>query len=107
MDYKRLLLAFSVLLNIVLAWHLIWGGHGFVAYKAMEQELLVLNDRMDNLARKNISLSREIKLLQSDDKYIEQILRKRLNFVRDNEIWYIFPEGLGAQAGEGVNEAKN
>ncbi len=105
MSYRRLLLCCSVFLNIALAWNLIWGEQGLVAYKALQQEFMALNERMDALGSKNIALSREIKLLQSDDKYIEQMIRKRLNFVKDNEIWYIFPDGLNT--GAGLNETEN
>ncbi|MDR2051077.1 MAG: septum formation initiator family protein [Deltaproteobacteria bacterium] len=107
MTYKHILLGVSIALNIVLAWNLIWGEQGFVAYKSLEQEFMVLNDRIDSLSKKNIALSREIKLLQTDDKYIEQMIRKRLNFVKDNEIWYIFSGEPGLRDGGDLNEAKN
>ncbi|MFV0349621.1 MAG: FtsB family cell division protein [Halodesulfovibrio sp.] len=31
-------------------------------------------------------------MLQSDPAYIERVIRQRMNFVKDNEILYIFPE---------------
>lgn len=75
-----------------------------MAYKALSQELSILNARAELLNEKNIQLSREIKLLESDDKYIEQMIRKRLNFIKENEVWYIFPESGKA---EDANETEN
>ena len=104
MAFRRLFLLASLILNIVLFWALVWGGQGLVAYKALRRELDVLSERADILNEKNVQLSREIKLLESDDKYIEQMIRKRLNFIRENEVWYIFP---GNGRAEGANETEN
>lgn len=104
MAYRHLLLCASILLNLLLLWALVWGDDGVVAYRALKNELAELSGRADILAEKNLQLSREIKLLESDKKYIEQMIRKRLNFIKENEIWYVFPEQGGT---EGANETKN
>lgn len=104
MACRRLLLAASVILNIVLFWALVWGEQGLVAYRSLKGELDALQARAELLSEKNITLSREIKLLESDDKYIEQMIRKRLNFIKENEVWYIFPDSGRA---EGANETEN
>ena len=39
---------------------------------------------------RNLSLSREIRLLQTDQKYVEKMIRQRLHYLRDNEILYLF-----------------
>ena len=92
---------------MLLLWALVWGEQGFFEYNALKQECLVLADRLDSLNDANIALSREIRLLRSDDKYMEQIIRKRLNFVKNNEIWYIFPGEHGALTGGISDETKN
>lgn len=104
MTYRHLLLGASVVLNLLLLWALIWGGQGVVAYKALRRELDHLSARAEALSEKNVRLSREIKLLESDDGYIEKMIRKRLNFIKENEVWYIFPESGEA---EGANETEN
>lgn len=98
------MLGASVLLNLTLLWALIWGEQGLVAYRSLRGELSALAERNQALGEKNIQLSREIKLLESDNKYIEQMIRKRLNFIKENEIWYIFPENKRA---EGADETEN
>ena len=99
-----MLLWASIVLNLALLWALVWGGQGLMAYKTLRRELDALAARSEALNKENIRLSREIKLLESDDKYIEQMLRKRLNFIKENEIWYIFPKDRGV---EGADETEN
>ena len=36
------------------------------------------------------ALSREIRLLKTDPAYVEKVIRQRLNYVRKNEILYLF-----------------
>lgn len=104
MTYRHLLLGASIILNLVLFGALIWGEQGLVAYRGLRQELDALGARAEALSEENIRLSREIKLLESDDKYIEQMIRKRLNYIKENEIWYIFPKDRGV---EGADETEN
>ena len=102
---KRFLLGLSLLANIGFFWIFIWGDRGFIEAKGLEQELAVVDGWNDNLRKNNLALSREIALLQSDGKYIEQVVRKRLGYIRNNEIWYIFPDRRTLS--EGMHEAKN
>ena len=105
---RRLVLAVSLFLNMVLAYNLIWGERGVIAYKELRLRCDFLEERIRQAGESNLELSKEIRLLQSDEKYIEKIIRNRLNFVRGNEILYIFPgEANGDPAGALPNEAKN
>ena len=105
---RRLVLAVSLILNMVLAYNLIWGERGAIAYKELRLRCDALEERIRQIGESNLELSREIRLLQSDEKYIEKTIRNRLNFVRSNEILYIFPgETNGAPAGAMSNETKN
>jgi len=109
MIWRRLLLAFLLVVNVVLAYRLIWSDtQGILAYKALKEHLAVQEGRIKDLDEKNVALSREIRLLQSDEKYLEKIIRKRLNFVKDNEILYIFPDVKDtARTGARADETKN
>ena len=105
---RRLVLIVSVVLNIVLLYNLIWGDRGAISYKELRERCDVLEARITRIGEDNLTLSKEIRLLQSDDKYLEKMIRNRLNFVRSNEILYIFPdEPKSESSGVLPNEAKN
>ncbi len=105
MLWHKVLFGLSLVLNVALLGALVWGDQGIMAYRALKEQCLALDYRVKSLDEQNVALSREIRLLQSDEKYIEKMIRKRLNFVRDNEILYIFPED--PKAGAESDEAKN
>jgi cell division protein FtsB len=104
----RVVLVASLLLNLVLCYNLVWGKSGAIAYMDLRSRCEILENRITSAGEQNLALSREIRLLQSDAKYIEKTIRNRLNFVRGNEILYIFPsEDAGDLSGAPVNETKN
>ena len=108
MAARRIVLAVSLVLNLVLVYNLIWGNSGAIAYKELRLRCDALEERIKRIADSNLALSKEIRLLQSDEKYIEKMIRNRLNFVRNNEILYIFPGQDAAEAqGAPPHEAEN
>ena len=105
---RRLVLGISVILNLLLFYNLIWGGSGAISYNALRERCTALEDRIKRINEENLALSKEIRLLQSDEKYIEKMIRNRLNFVRGNEILYIFPDETKVESsGVQLNEAKD
>ncbi|MCC8193941.1 MAG: septum formation initiator family protein [Deltaproteobacteria bacterium] len=108
MPWHRIFIGFSLAINVVLLYSLIWGGQGLNAYRNLKEQHKVLEGRIQNLDARNLALSREIRLLQSDEKYQEKVIRNRFNFVKDNEILYIFPESKDtAKTGAGLHETKD
>ena len=105
---RRLVLAISLLLNLLLFYNLIWGKSGAISYNELRERCGALEERIKRISEENLALSKEIRLLQSDEKYIEKMIRNRLNFVRNNEILYIFPDETKIES-SGVlpNEAKD
>jgi cell division protein FtsB len=97
---RHIILAVSLLLNLVLVYNLIWGQRGAIAYKELRIRCDTLEERIRRIGDANLDLSKEIRLLQSDEKYIEKMIRNRLNFVRENEILYIFPGEKKGEASE-------
>ncbi len=105
--WHKVLFGGSIVVNIILLWALVWGSQGISAYRGLKEECANLDLQLARLEERNIELSREIRLLQGDEKYIEKMLRhRRLNVVRDNEILYIFPDAAET-AGVKPDEAKN
>ena len=107
MIWRRLILAFSIALNLVLLYSLIWGARGAVSYRELKNEHTMLASRMNALDKINVELGKEIALLKSDTKYQEKMIRSRLNFVKPNEILYIFPGDKPESSGASQDEPKN
>ena len=59
-------------------------------YSDLRSEYAEIQRQDAALDAENLSLSREIRLLQTDQKYVEKMIRQRLHYLRDNEILYLF-----------------
>ncbi len=108
MIWQRFFVGTSLIINVVLLYSLVWGDQGLMAYQALKEQHKLMEARVKELDEKNLAVSREIRLLQSDEKYQEKMIRKRFNYVKDNEILYIFPGAHDtAKTGAASNETKN
>ena len=104
--WKAVLLALAVFVNLTLAWRLVWGPQSLVTYRELRAQYESLEQEVARYDGINAALSREIRLLQTDAAYVEKVIRQRLNFVRDDEILYLFteePQSSGATLHEGKN----
>lgn len=105
---RQLVFIVSLVLNLVLLYSLIGGQQGIVEYNRLYDQCRKLEERIVLLDEENVALSREIRLLQTDEKYLEKVIRSRLHFIKDNEIRYIFPgEPESESSGALAHEAKN
>ena len=103
--WKTLILLLAVLVNISLLIRLVWGPQSIVSYRELVAQHTELTNDIARIDTVNAALSREIRLLQSDEKYLEKMIRQRLNFVRGNEILYLF-ENEQNQTGAATNGKK-
>lgn len=97
--WKISLLILAFFVNITLGWRLVSGPQSLVTYRELRAQYEDLKREVERYDDINAALSREIRLLQTDDGYIEKSIRQRLNFVLDNEILYLFteePQSAGA-----------
>lgn len=103
---RNALLVGLVVLNVLLLARLLLSGQSIFAYSRLEDRHEELSRRLEAAEARNVELTREIKRLKSDRKYQEKVVRERLNFVRKDEILYVFPEN-GQTGGEAKNESEN
>ncbi|WP_365971214.1 septum formation initiator family protein [Halodesulfovibrio sp.] len=89
---KKILLAFSILLNLTLVAYLLMSDNGLSNYQTLKADTYTFTQQQDMLDEKAYQLSHEIRLLQNDSEYVEKIIRARLGFVKSCEILYIFPD---------------
>ncbi|KAB1441251.1 septum formation initiator family protein [Pseudodesulfovibrio senegalensis] len=104
---KRVLLALLILINLFLFCRLIWSGQGLFAYLELKDRHEVLQRQIEDLDARSLDLSKEIIRLKSDRAYQEKIIRDRMNFVKKDEILYLFPENGDASIGDEVDGQEN
>lgn len=88
--WKSVILGLAMVMNLTLAWRLVWGGQSVSAWRDLKNRQSELMQELEQLDRQRAVLSREIRLLQTDSSYVEKVIRQRLNYVRANEILYLF-----------------
>jgi cell division protein FtsB len=101
---RMILVALLVTVNLFLLFRMMWSDQGVFAYLELKSRYEVLQSRMDAVDSKSLDLSQEIRRLKSDKAYQEKVIRERMNFVKQDEILYIFPEDVAKNRGEGTDE---
>jgi len=89
-NLPRLLLIAGIILVLCLAGWLLVSPHGMVRSYRLHREISRLKEETDRLARENQALREEIRRLKSDPAYIEEVARKELGMIRENEILFDF-----------------
>jgi len=106
MLFRRLLLALVIFCNLVLVYNLIWSDKGVFAYLDLKSHQKELKARLDTLGGRSLDVSQEIRWLKSDRAFTEKMTRSHGNYLKDNEIIYIFPGGGSGEGGVG-DDIKN
>jgi cell division protein FtsB len=79
---------------IVFAFFLLWiffaPGRGLLHYLKLQKEITALTEENNRLEARNIELSEDIKRLRSDDKYLEEVARKKHGLLKKNETVFDF-----------------
>lgn len=106
--WKTTILAIALLVNVTLAIRLFWGQQSIATYHHHKKQQAELRVEIAARDAHNAELSREIRLLQTDARYVEKMIRQRLNYVKEDEILYLFDGGqhadnMGATGNEGKN----
>lgn len=103
MAWHKLLFIGVAALNLVLLAGLVFGEHGLFAYLAMHERHAGLTRQIEAADAMSRELSREIRLMNSDPGYQEMVVRDELNYLRANEVLYLFEDG---QTGKGATHAR-
>ncbi|MBK5100074.1 MAG: septum formation initiator family protein [Desulfobacteraceae bacterium] len=80
---------FLCVLGSILAW-LAFGERGLIRLYRTEIEREVGIDRIRQLVKENQTLEEEIRRLNTDMDYVESVVRKEFNLIKENEIIYRF-----------------
>lgn len=107
MHGRFILIALLLLINLFLLFRLVWSDQGVFAYLELKTRYEALQAKIDSVDKESLDLSQEIRRLKSDKAYQEKIVRERMNFVKKDELLYIFPDDLDKPSGDGTDDAEN
>ncbi len=93
MGARLLVLCLLVLVNCLLVYKAVWGANGLLDHAELRARQTAAEEECLRLDQTNRTLSREIRLLQTDSAYMEKMVRERLHYLHDNEILYLFDKG--------------
>ena len=79
-------------LALMLAYHVVFGQNGWMAYHEKKAEYQKLQVELHQIQAENDGLDHEIKALKTDPKAIEKEARERLRYVRRHEVVIDIPE---------------
>ena len=87
---KKLWVPTLLFLYVLLALSSAIGEHGFVHLWKLRQEQLLLETKAVTLLQENKELRERIAQLQTDNSYLEKVVREELKFAKKGEIVYLF-----------------
>ncbi|WFS64074.1 septum formation initiator family protein [Pseudodesulfovibrio thermohalotolerans] len=99
--------AVLVCINLFLFTRLIWSDQGVFAYLELKNRYEVLRQKIESVDARSLDLSQEIRKLKSDKGYQEKVIRERMNFIKKDELLYIFPDEKDQPRGEGADVQEN
>ena len=76
------------LLMSALLFSLIFTEGGVLGYIKTKMDIKRVNTEINKLDQENVLLMRELDKLQKDDKYLEEVVRKKYGFLREGEKLY-------------------
>ena len=85
--YKGRILAGMALCVGLGAWT-IWGEHGLLHLRRLQQEQTTLEQLAFDLSQNNEHMRQKLWRLKHDDRYLEKVARERLGLVKKGEIIY-------------------
>ena len=77
-------------LSLTVGTWLAFGDRGLVDLYSMEIQRQAFIERIEQLNKENQELQEELKLLSDDMEYVETLIRRKMNLVKENEVLYRF-----------------
>ncbi len=87
---KRLISGVLLLVIFYFVWLTWFGNRGDRVLRLVANEINHLTEHNQELKVENQRLEHKIRLLQSDARYQELVVRRDLHMIRDNEILFLF-----------------
>ncbi|GIW44452.1 MAG: hypothetical protein KatS3mg077_1734 [Candidatus Binatia bacterium] len=82
----KILLVLATAGIAALAAHAIWGQYGLLHLRYLEGQQELLEQRLFRLHLENERLRSHLDRMETDDSYLDQVVRERLGLVAPNEV---------------------
>ena len=89
---RKLATSGMLLLVMMLAYHVVFGANGMVAYQHKRAENHKFQQDILRLQQENSRISQRVRELKSDPRAIEREAREQLKYARPGEVVYVAPE---------------
>ncbi len=90
---KLVLLTLLAVICTLLLYIFFAPGKGLHQQKQLKNDIINLAEKNNLLSKKNIQLQKDIKKLENDPEYIEEVARKKHGLLKKNEIIFEFNSG--------------
>ena len=87
---KRRLLLFVLFFFLVLGCFTVFGENGIFHFLRLQKELTQIKEANLKMEEENQRLREEVRWLKYEKRYIEEIARKELGMVQEEELIYLF-----------------
>ena len=87
---QKILLSLSILVIFSLLLFIIFGDNGLVDLNLLKRESHRLIEKNAKITMDNLSLYREIDRLEHDSRYIEDVVRRELGLIGEDEVVFKF-----------------
>jgi cell division protein FtsB len=94
----RLFLVLAVLGNVLLAYLLVFGQQGVFTYLDTKHRRDEMAARLERVENRSLEISREIRLLKTDQGFLERTIRQQTHFLAPREVLYLLPGASGRTA---------
>lgn len=88
---SRFAMTAAAVLALVMAYHVLFGANGVIAYRQKREESRELQRQIETLKQENESIQKQIKALKDDPEAIEKEAREKLKYARPGEVIYTLP----------------
>ena len=89
---RKLATAAVAALALLLAFHVVFGANGFLAYQKKRTQYRALEKDIEKIQKENDALAERIKALKTDPATIEKEAREQLRYARPGEVIYTYPD---------------
>ncbi len=93
---SRIILILLLALNCFLLYQFGWGENSLSRYVELQEQKTELRTKLERFKQENLALSRQIRNLKNNTRYLKRVIRSKMNMLRSNEVIYLVTNSTNA-----------